>query len=86
MYLNSSPAACCGPPIPPELVPILFEPFRRGADASRRSDNLGLGLYITREVVQAHRGSISVESREGAGTTFRVRLPRGSRERATGNG
>ena len=65
-----------GRPIPPELQPILFEPFRRGADASRRSANLGLGLYISRELVKAHGGELYVRSDEGHGTTFIMRLPR----------
>jgi signal transduction histidine kinase len=59
-----------GPPIPPELLPHLFEPFRRG-DQRR----VGLGLYITREIVVAHRGSIEVRSPERAGTTVTVRIP-----------
>ncbi|MBS2032529.1 MAG: PAS domain-containing protein [Deltaproteobacteria bacterium] len=65
-----------GVPIPAELQPILFEPFRRGADASRRSANLGLGLYISRELVKAHGGELYVRSDEGHGTTFIMRLPR----------
>jgi signal transduction histidine kinase len=59
-----------GPPIPSELLPYLFEPFRRG-DQRR----VGLGLYITREIVVAHRGSIEVRSPERAGTTVTVRIP-----------
>jgi signal transduction histidine kinase len=61
-----------GPQIPPELLPYLFEPFRRG---DRR--RVGLGLYITREIVVAHRGSIEVHSPGQAGTTVTVRIPRG---------
>jgi signal transduction histidine kinase len=59
-----------GPPIPADLLPHLFEPFRRG-DQRR----VGLGLYITREIVVAHRGSIEVRSPERAGTTVTVRIP-----------
>ena len=44
-----------------------------------RSRGLGLGLFIVREIVHAHGGSVSVESSEAAGTTFRVRIPRVAR-------
>jgi len=67
-----------GAPIPPELLPVLFDPFRRGAvraDGAARS-GLGLGLYITQQIVQAHGGTLSVRSTPRDGTTFRVRLPR----------
>jgi signal transduction histidine kinase len=68
-----------GRPIAPELVPHLFDPFRRGrgADASR-AGGIGLGLFITREIVRAHRGAIEVRSDAAAGTTVSVRLPRAS--------
>jgi signal transduction histidine kinase len=64
-----------GPPIPEELRPHLFEPFRRGEHAAKK-EGLGLGLYIVREVVEAHGGTIQVESSAEAGTTFTVHLPR----------
>ena len=60
----------------------MFDPAQHFAvrSASERSssdaDNLGLGLYITREIVNAHGGSISVTSTELAGTSFTVTLPR----------
>jgi signal transduction histidine kinase len=38
--------------------------------------SLGIGLYITREIVHAHHGTIHVDSSDGQGTTFTVRLPR----------
>jgi PAS domain S-box-containing protein len=63
-----------GRPIPGAHLARLFEPFHAGA--RRDSGGLGLGLYIASEIVRAHRGSISVSSTEGAGTTFSVRLPR----------
>ena len=65
-----------GDPIPPDLLPELFEPFRRGASAGAKSGSMGLGLFITRRIVEAHRGHIEVTSTAEAGTTFRVCLPR----------
>jgi len=67
-----------GPPIPPEALPHLFEPMRRGAGASRPKGNksVGLGLYIVQQIVHAHGGSIEVDSSAQQGTTFRVCLPR----------
>ena len=72
-----------GAPIPAELVPHLFEPFRRGDDErSQRRRGLGLGLYIAVQITAAHGGTIRVRSDEARGTTFTVRLPRAlSRER-----
>jgi PAS domain S-box-containing protein len=64
-----------GSPIPEELLPVLFEPFRRGVAQFRPSGSLGLGLYIVRQVVVAHGGRVEVDTGE-AGTTFTVRLPR----------
>jgi signal transduction histidine kinase len=66
-----------GPPIAPELMPVLFEPFCRGSalrDASH-ARGLGLGLYIVSQVVNAHGGAVGVES-NAERTTFTVRLPR----------
>jgi signal transduction histidine kinase len=54
----------------------IFERFER-ADGARGYGGFGLGLWIVRELVTAHGGSIAVESAPGAGSTFRVRLPRG---------
>lgn len=64
-----------GPAISAELVPSLFEPFRRGPATPDRPGGLGLGLYIVREIVTAHRGAVTVDSVEGK-TRFRVQLPR----------
>jgi PAS domain S-box-containing protein len=66
-----------GQPIPPELLVSIFEPFRRGAtERPARTRGFGLGLYITREIVRAHGGTIEVSSSGSAGTTFTVSLPR----------
>jgi signal transduction histidine kinase len=60
--------------IPPEHLPHLFERFSRVP--GRSSDGgTGLGLAIVREIVTAHGGSITCESRPGEGTTFRITLP-----------
>jgi signal transduction histidine kinase len=69
-----------GAPIPTEELPRLFEPFRQGEGpgAGERSGSVGLGLFIVREVVRAHRGEVEVRSDAPAGTTFTVRLPRGA--------
>lgn len=63
-----------GPPIPAELVPALFEPFRQGARGGH-DGSVGLGLFIVRELVRAHGGTVEVASSAEAGTTFTVRLP-----------
>ena len=69
-----------GPTIPEDALAHLFDPFWQAPTegAARRQDGLGLGLYIVREIVGAHRGTINVQSRDGI-TTFTVRLPRSLR-------
>ncbi|HYO58023.1 HAMP domain-containing sensor histidine kinase, partial [Archangium sp.] len=65
-----------GPPISAELLPKLFEPYRQGPEAGAGRGSLGLGLYITRQIVLGHGGTLEVHSTEADGTTFTVRLPR----------
>jgi signal transduction histidine kinase len=60
--------------IPPEYLPHLFEKFFRIPGQSQQSGT-GLGLAIVREIVSAHGGSITCESRPGEGTVFRIQLP-----------
>ncbi|HRI52758.1 MAG TPA: HAMP domain-containing sensor histidine kinase, partial [Pseudomonadota bacterium] len=67
-----------GTEIEPEQLSILFEPFRRGRSEYQRSQGLGLGLFIAKEIVTAHHGSIEVASSREQGTTFRIILPLGS--------
>lgn len=64
-----------GEPIPEALLPVLFDPFTRGSNSPNKS-SAGLGLYITYAIVRAHGGTLSVDSKAGAGTTFRMRLNR----------
>ena len=74
-----------GPPIPEDKHREIFMPFRRGEQekVASRPNGLGLGLFITRLVAEAHGGSIQVESAAELGTTFIVSLPRTTRDRAT---
>lgn len=60
--------------ISPERLPFIFGRFER-AVSSRHYGGLGLGLYIVRQIVELHGGSIQVESTPGQGSTFTVRLP-----------
>jgi PAS domain S-box-containing protein len=63
--------------IPPALLPLIFEPFRTRADTkSEHSSGLGLGLYISQQIVLAHTGTIAVSSSAEAGTRFTICLPR----------
>ena len=62
--------------IPPEKLPRIFEKFYQVEnDAQPRSVGSGLGLAIAREIVEAHGGTISADSRVGRGTRFTVFLP-----------
>lgn len=63
-----------GPGIGPEELPHVFEKYRR-EKGTHRIDGAGLGLFITRSLVEAHGGSVSASSRPGEGTTFEICLP-----------
>jgi len=58
-----------------DVLPRIFDPFR-GERSSLSSRGLGLGLYISQQIAQAHGGTIAVHSTAEAGTTFTVRLPK----------
>ena len=57
--------------IPPDVQGHLFEPFH----TTKPGEGTGLGLYITRTIVEGHGGTIEVESAVGVGTTVRIKLP-----------
>ncbi|MCX4241918.1 hybrid sensor histidine kinase/response regulator [Paraliomyxa miuraensis] len=62
--------------IPPDMLPTVFEPFRRRHQRSPKSTGLGLGLFISEQIARAHGGGVEVQSSEAAGTLFTVRLAR----------
>ncbi len=61
--------------VPPGILPALFEPVHDGRKGEH-TQGLGLGLYLTRQLVLAHGGEIAVHSSEAGGTVIRVELPR----------
>ena len=58
--------------ISPEDKAQLFERFRRG---NHKRSNSGLGLYLCRQIIEKHNGTIHVESELNQGTTFTILLP-----------
>lgn len=62
--------------IPAADLPHIFERFRRASNVVGRFPGTGIGLAGAREIVEHHGGTLTVASREGAGTTVSVRLPR----------
>lgn len=67
-----------GIPIPADAIPTIFDPLVRSASEAlgEPTTSLGLGLFIVKEVVNAHQGTIEVISNEADGTLFTVVLPR----------
>lgn len=64
-----------GPGIPQHQLPHLFQKFRRLPESEQKTEGTGLGLVVTREIVEAHRGRIWVESESGKGSSFSFSLP-----------
>ena len=62
--------------ISPEDLPHVFEGFYRGRSGQSAASGHGIGLAVSRQIVEAHDGSINVESELGKGTTFFIHLPR----------
>jgi len=63
-----------GPGIPEEALPRIFDRFERATEM-RHYGGLGLGLYVVREIVQAHGGKVAVQNLPEGGACFTVRLP-----------
>jgi len=61
--------------IKPEELPKLFNAFQQASNASSVEEGTGLGLVITRRLIEMHGGQIWVDSEWGVGTTFRFRIP-----------
>lgn len=59
-----------------EDIPHIFEGFYRGKSGQAVASGHGIGLAVTRQIIEAHQGSITVESELSKGTTFFVRLPK----------
>ncbi|MEO7094808.1 MAG: HAMP domain-containing sensor histidine kinase [Polyangiales bacterium] len=64
-----------GPAIAADVLPVIFEPFRRGRRERSKGGNLGLGLYIAHQIVLSHGGTLVARSSDGT-TIFAARLPR----------
>ena len=71
-----------GPGVPPQDLERIFGRFERAASA-RNYGGLGLGLYVTRQIVEAHGGSIVAENRPSGGAKFTVKVPLTTRAAAT---
>jgi hypothetical protein len=65
-----------GPGVPEEALERIFERFERAA-SPQHYGGLGLGLYVTRELVQAHGGTVKAHNRPGGGAVFTAWLPLG---------
>jgi len=62
--------------IPADMLPEIFNQFSKAGRAGLRGEkSTGLGLSIVRQIIEKHKGTISVTSTEGQGSTFRITLP-----------
>ncbi|MER7761093.1 HAMP domain-containing sensor histidine kinase [Streptomyces sp. NPDC097619] len=75
-----------GPPVPPDLLPTLTEPFRRGAGRVRSDEHAGagLGLALAHGVARAHGGTLDLRARPGGGLRVTVLLPLPSKDAVHG--
>jgi len=64
-----------GPGIPKGDLDVIFQPFGRGRQAPQLARGTGLGLFVVKQIVEGHNGTIEIESEVGAGTTVTIELP-----------
>jgi signal transduction histidine kinase len=64
-----------GPGIAPEDQALVFEPFKQTNTGLRQGGGTGLGMPISKSLVEAHDGTLQLDSTPGTGTTFTIRLP-----------
>ncbi|HSK88923.1 MAG TPA: ATP-binding protein, partial [Anaerolineales bacterium] len=64
-----------GPGIAPEDIPHIFDRFYRAPEMARQTKGAGLGLYLARAIIEAHDGSIWVDTAPGKGTRICFSLP-----------
>jgi len=73
-----------GPGIPRRELKRVFRRFYQVDSSSRRREGgMGMGLYLVKNIIEMHRGRVTIESREGKGTRVEIFLPRGEHEKYT---
>ena len=75
-----------GTGIAPEELAAIFQPFGRGAHAHRWAKGTGLGLNVVKQIIEAHGGSINIESPVAEGTTIEILLPLAPGSQGEGSG
>ena len=85
-YYITASIADNGTGIPPEKLPLIFEPFYRCAEKNEKSSGSGLGLTFCKKIMESHNGVIDVSSREGEGTIIVLTFPISINSERNGSG